>query len=150
MTSSACGNGVIWKVANAVNWLKGWGLLPLFRGSLAWGCPFGLRVEGEVYDGVWRGWVGRWGVAAVEGWVWSIEEYEGRPVARTEQGVILSLKAAAMPAIEYEGGKRSWDLVVDGLAVVLRLGWNGEERVVEMWSDGSGKWRILREREGEQ
>ena len=80
-------------------------------------------------------------------WVWSIEEYEGRPVARTEEGVKLNLRPAAMPAMEYEGGKRSWDLVVDGVAVVLRLGWDGEERVVEMWSDGSGRWRTLSKRE---
>ena len=147
MTNSKCGNAAIWKVAEAVSWLKGWGVVPSFNGSLAWGCPFGLRIEGAVYDSVWRGWVGKWGSGAAEGFVWSIEEREGGPVVQTEQGVMLNLKPAAMPARQYDRGKRSWDLVVEGLPMVLRLGWDGDERVVELWSELSGMWRTLRKRE---
>lgn len=50
---------------------------------------------------------------------------------------VMGLAVAAIDSVDYGEGKgRSVDVVVEGLEVMFRLGWKGQERVVEWWQDG--------------
>lgn len=47
----------------------------------------------------------------------------------------VPLVPGAMPPHKYDEGN-SVDLVVDGLELMLRLGWKEGSRVIEVWNNG--------------
>lgn len=131
MTNSASGNPAMWKLLHAIPYLKGW--LDISTGYTAEDfvgkAPF--RASAPV-DERWRDWIGRWDEK------WQIREENGQPVAGIEHGALLRLQAAAVPSKSYESERKSIDLLVDGLEVMLRLGFDGEKRIVELCNGATG------------
>lgn len=124
MTNSALGDVVHDQIAAAVAYLKGWPSVA--DGPVA--VPF--IDHSRVVDDRAREWVGKWGPGA-----WEIK-YENRSFTVSHWTTpSFTLLPGAVPAHRYEDG-RSIDLVADGLALMLRLGWEGGERAVEVWQDG--------------
>jgi hypothetical protein len=60
----------------------------------------------------------------------------GEPDLRFGEDVRVRLVPAAIPSVKYEGGRESIDLVLDGLEMMVRLGWKDGNRDVEVWYDG--------------
>jgi hypothetical protein len=56
---------------------------------------------------------------------------EGEPVLRFGN-VAVRLLTAAIPRVEYEGKAISIDLVLEGLEMMVRLGWEDGKRDVEL------------------
>ena len=126
MTSSALGWKALGKILNAVSFLKGWPSMassPHFPNFL----PF--RDHERVVDERAKAWCGEWGPGN-----WSVLDDE---VLWLKSGVFTSVRLlpAAIPPRVYDEGA-SIDLVADGLEMMLRLGWEDGQRVVELWQDG--------------
>ena len=61
---------------------------------------------------------------------------DGEPVLRFGTDMESRLVTAAIPGVEYAGKGESIDLVVEGLEMMLRLGWKDGKRDIELWCDG--------------
>jgi len=68
------------------------------------------------------------------------DDGRGKPVLQYGDGIKVNLVPAAMPRVDYvaEEGK-SIDLVLEGLEMMVRLGWKEGKRVVEVWNGGTGE-----------
>lgn len=75
---------------------------------------------------VWE--LGSWGAGN-----WSLVDENGLFV-KFGTSAKVSLVPAAMPPNIYEEGI-SIDLVVDGLEMMLSLGWKDRSRIIELWQD---------------
>lgn len=114
MTNSAEGDFVIWKLLQAIPYLKKWPEIPLPMGYPAI-VPLGAPKE-EVGGG-WKRWLGNWTCGKES---WSIQADEtGRPTIRYDELLPFPLVAAAMAA-KSDGGE-VMNLVVDGLEVLIQL-----------------------------
>ena len=132
MTNSAAGRTVWAKVFHAITYLKGWVSLPYFDG----GGPFGkipFCARGVKINERWVEWKGSWRDADKE---LALESNEDEPVLRFGKNVSARLVPAAIPSIEYAGSGRSIDLVLEGLEMMVRLGWKDGNRDIELWYDG--------------
>ena len=132
MTNSAAGLTVWAKVFHAITYLKEWVPLPYVPG----GGPFGkipFCARGVQIDKRWGEWKGSWRDAEKE---LVLESNEDEPVLRFGENVRARLVPAATPSIEYAGNGKSIDLVLDGLEMMVRLGWKDGNRDIEVWYDG--------------
>lgn len=141
MTNSFMGVPVVDKLVDAIAYLKGWPSVHI-SGALGTGdtTPFRAPKSVEVDHG-WNGWLNKkW---AKE---WDlVEDHNGLPAIEVP-GLHspLSLKPAAIPPREFDDGRKSIDLIFDGFQLMLRLTWDGDERVIELWNGGAGKHQTLK------
>jgi hypothetical protein len=132
MTNSAAGFTVWAKVFHAITYLKEWVSLPYVDG----GGPFGkipFCARGVEINERWVEWKGSWRDAEKE---LVLESNEDEPVLRFGKNVSARLVPAAIPSIEYAGNGKSIDLVLEGLEMMVRLGWKDGNRDIEVWYDG--------------
>ncbi|ETN45555.1 uncharacterized protein HMPREF1541_09387 [Cyphellophora europaea CBS 101466] len=134
MTNSASANPAMWKLLHAISYLKSWPEIPLFFMAADYKAPFRSLETG--YADSWKEWIGWWGK-------WQIAECSGMPVAGVD-GVLLNLRPAAIPARHYGGGQQSIDLLLDGTEQMLRLGFDGVKRIVELWNGSMGTCETLK------
>lgn len=135
MTNSASALPALWKLLHAIPFLKGWPDVPIMIGTGDFKAPFRADVE---VDDRWKEWIGSWTDR------WQIRQGEhGEAIAGVEDGVLLRLRTAALPAKKCDGGRTSIDLIVDGTELMLRLGFEDETRVVELCNGATGGSRIL-------
>ena len=132
MTNSAAGFTVLAKVFHAITYLKEWVSLPQVIG----GGPFGripFCARGVKINERWGEWKGSWRDSEKE---LVLESNEDEPVLRFGKNVSARLVPAAIPSIEYAGNEKSIDLVLEGLEMMVRLGWKDGNRDIEVWYDG--------------
>lgn len=132
MTNSAEGFTVWTKVFHAITYLKRWVSLPY----LASGSPYGkipFCALGAEIDARWGGWKGAWRDADKN---LVLEGNKDEPVLRFSEDISARLLPAATSSIEYGGNGKSIDLVLEGLEMMIRLGWKDGNRDIEMWYDG--------------
>ena len=132
MTNSKVGLTTWAKVFHAITYLKGWISLPNIMG----GGPFGkipLCARGVKINERWGEWKGSWSDGEKK---LALESIEGEPVLRFGENVIAKLVPAATPSIEYAEHGTSIDFVLEGLEMMVRLGWKDENRDIELWYDG--------------
>lgn len=131
MTNSAVGFNLCAKIFHAITYLKGWASLP----NIVGGGPFGkipLCARGVEINKRWSEWKGSW--RDVEELV--LESNQDEPVIRFGNSVSARLVPAAIPSIEYADHEKSIDLVLEGLEMMVRLGWKDGNRDIELWYDG--------------
>ncbi|MCJ1292746.1 hypothetical protein MMC34_004299 [Xylographa carneopallida] len=134
MTNSPQGAELVIKIIIAAGYLMGW---PAFSPALGLAVSFTpLTAPGEVRAD-WKEWVGYWGDK------WHVLHGE-RPTLKFAYLPPVRLLPAAMTPRRYEDGKLSIDLVVEGLEVMLRLGWEKGERVMEVWPGQESEMDVLR------
>lgn len=126
MANSALGNRALGKILSAIAYLKGWPDVS----TLYMEVPFVDRQK--IIQDRARQWCGSWGTGK-----WSLVDENGLFV-RFGASVKMPLVAAAIPPNVYEEGD-SIDLVVDGLEMMLRLGWKDGSRMIELRQDGQSK-----------
>lgn len=145
MTNSDVGLKGGTKILHAITWLKGWPGVDGFEGILGLTTPWQAK-SGTFVDGMWKGWLGvKWSEE------WELMEGEdGGPVVRLSgcERVVHRMVPAAMPGKKYEGGKRSVELMFEGLRMMMRFGWDGNERIVEILNDGREERTVLRSSDG--
>lgn len=122
MANSALGDRAIGKILSAIAYLKGWPDVS----SAYMEVPFMDRQKS--IDDRAKQWCGTWGPGS-----WSLVDEDGLFV-KFGTSVKLSLVPAAISPNVYEEGT-SIDLVVDGLEMMLRLGWKEGSRIIELWQD---------------
>ncbi|KAF8859953.1 beta-lactamase/transpeptidase-like protein [Acephala macrosclerotiorum] len=121
MTSSRLGSVVYQKIVAGIAYLKNLPVIPELQGV-----PFMDRKKG--IDERAKEWCGTWGPGD-----WTLGDSGGLFI-QCGAFPALSLIPAALPPYTYEQGD-SIDLVVDGLEMMLRLGWKDNSRIVEVWQD---------------
>ncbi|MCJ1434953.1 hypothetical protein MMC27_004323 [Xylographa pallens] len=138
MTNAPRGADAVAKIALAAGYLRAW---PAFPPALAWAADsIPLVAPGEASDG-WEEWAGDWGDK------WHVLRGE-RPALKFAYLPPVRLLPAAVVPRTYDGERRSIDLLAEGLEVLLRLGWEGGERVVEVWPGREGGADVLRRTDG--
>lgn len=123
MTSSVLADRVVQKILQAIAYFKGWP-------SLRPGVPFLDRsrsIDGRAKHWCGDGRPGDWRL---------IEEDEGGISVQYGSLPATPLMPGVMPPHKYDEGY-SIDLVADGLELMLRLGWKGGSRVIEVWHNAS-------------
>ncbi|MCJ1390125.1 hypothetical protein MMC18_002983 [Xylographa bjoerkii] len=121
MTNSPQGAEMFIKIAQATGYLMGWPAFPIVLTFDTGTIP--LAALGEVREG-WKEWVGYWGEK------WHILHGESPTLKFAYLPPVRLLPAAVAPR-KYEEGT-SIDLVAAGLKIMLRLGWEKGERIVEV------------------
>lgn len=141
MTNAASGEQVTHRILQAISYLKGWPeghdgqhlFHYAFNASVPFRAPASLLKRDT---GSWKEWLG------ISSKVWHLSEDEqGQPVAgmKVDQGevITLNLRPAATPPRRYGDGRESIDMVLDGLEIMFRFGWDGSERIIEVWNGSS-------------
>ncbi|KAG0645505.1 hypothetical protein D0Z07_8739 [Hyphodiscus hymeniophilus] len=132
MTNSAAGFTIWAKVFHAITYLKGWPSLPYTIGGSPVGkipfCAYGVKIDER-----WIDWMGSWLDQENE---FVLESNGNEPVLRYGSNVVTRLVPAAIPSIEYAERERSIDLVLEGLEMMIRLGWKDGKGGIELWYDG--------------
>ena len=123
MINSALGNRAMGKILSAIAYLKGWPDMATMYMEV----PFMDRHK--TIDDKARQWCGNWGPRN-----WSLVDENGLFV-KLGAALKMPLVPAAIPPNEYKEGK-SIDLVVDGLEMMLRLGWKEGQMIIELRQDG--------------
>ncbi|EHK49508.1 uncharacterized protein TrAtP1_010742 [Trichoderma atroviride] len=113
MTNSAEGDFVIWKLLQAIPYLKKWPQIPLPMGYPA---IVPLGAPKEQVDGGWRRWLGNW-TCGKNGWGIQADE-AGRPTVQYGELLPFPLVVAAMAE---KGSEEGMNFVVDGLEVLIQL-----------------------------
>jgi CubicO group peptidase (beta-lactamase class C family) len=126
MVNSALGERVIGKILSAIAYLKGWPdvsttymEVPLVDGH-------------KSIDDRALNWCGNWGPGK-----WTLVDDNGLFV-KFGSSAKMPLVSAAIPPITYDEGQ-SIDLVVDGLEILLRLGWKDGSRIIKLRQDRETK-----------
>jgi CubicO group peptidase (beta-lactamase class C family) len=116
MTNSAEGDVAIWKLLQAIPYLKNWPEIPLPIGY-ANILPLGAPKE-EIAVG-WERWSGNWTCGKKN---WSLQaDNTGRPTLQYDQLLPFPLVTAAMPNTKSDIKTHAINLMVDGLEVMVRL-----------------------------
>ena len=122
MTNSAQGFELSLKIVMAATCIKNWPAFP--PRSILGLVPFASWIA---VDARWEEWAGKWSKD------WEILLGEGRvPMVKFQRLAPLRLYSASVPAKMYQEGS-SIDLVVGGLEMMFRLGWEEGKRIVELW-----------------
>lgn len=127
MTNGFEGADVCAKVVHTVAYLKGWPYI----GTLEQNSQVAIPVKdiSRSIDPRWEEWVGEW----AEGW--KIEKGEdGTPRARFGELEALKLVPAALPPAKGGDKGPSIDFLVDGLSIMLRFHFVGDEEAIEVWN----------------
>lgn len=149
MTNAATGNAVLWRIIHAITYLKGWPQGSSFYGNQPPAVPFRAPINTtDVSDSAWKEWIGWWSDTGRDAnpTKWRIaQDGNGRAVAGIDGlgEARLCLRPAAVPAMRYGEGKESIDLLLDGTEIMLRLGWDKSERIVEVWNEAVGESTTL-------
>lgn len=148
MTNSGLGGRTYAKLLQAICFLKGWPAHDEMGGLTGIGTPY-PALAGPPVPSYWREWMG-----THRSDVWRLVEYPdtGLPAVRlTDSGLVLRLVPAATPSKEYKNGRRSIELLFEGLRLMIRLCWDGDEMIVEFVNDGKETRTVLRgSKEGEK
>lgn len=123
MTSSALGINVYSKVLQAIPYLKGW---PSITASPY--VPFfdpAREIDGRAAE-----WVGAW-----DSGQWELLGNENGMAIKYGPAVQVKLLPAAIAPHQYAEGP-SIDLVLQGLEMMLRLGWKDGSRIIDVWQNG--------------
>lgn len=116
MTNSAEGEIVVWKLLQAITYLKKWPEIPLPIGYERF-LPLGAPKE-EI-GAAWKRWIGNWTCGKRS---WSIQADEtGRPAIQYDQLPPFPLVVAAMSDAESDGKGQAINLMVDRLEVLVQL-----------------------------
>ncbi|KAL7784922.1 beta-lactamase/transpeptidase-like protein [Trichoderma ceciliae] len=116
MTNSAEGDIAIWKILQAIAYLKKWPEIPLPLGY-ARILPFGAPKE-EIATG-WKRWLGNWTCGKKN---WSVQAGEtGQPTLQYDQLLPFPLVVAAMSDVKSDGETQDVNLMVDGLEVLVHF-----------------------------
>ena len=144
MTNSALGIEAYNKLVLAITFLKKWPSGPMgFGGSDFDYAPF---TYDATIDARWKDWVGDW--VEVEQneasghsepndqrTCWSLRSHDDLPVLQYRNLPSINLYTAAVPPSFFPEGKgESIDLVLNGLQMMLRLGWKADKRTIELWT----------------
>lgn len=114
MTNSAEGEIAVWRLLQAITYLKKWPEIPLPMGYPRV-IPF--RAPKEEIGTQWKRWLGNWTCGKKS---WSIEADEnGQPALRYDQLLPLPLVAAAMSYTRRDGKTQATNLMVDGLEALV-------------------------------
>ncbi|KAL7942789.1 beta-lactamase/transpeptidase-like protein [Trichoderma barbatum] len=114
MTNSLEGDVVIWKLLQAIAYLKKWPEIPLPLGYTKV-MPFIAPKQGISTQ--WKNWLGNWSCGKKS---WSIEaDVNGRPVVRYDHLPPFQLVPAAMSDTIRNGKSQVNNLLVDGLDVLV-------------------------------
>jgi len=136
MTNSSLGSPLISKIMHSITFVKQWVQIPVYWfGYLDAEIPF--VADGDKVEEEWKEWTGTWG----EEWVLE-GDTEEHPIVRYRKETLVKLLPAAIPSMEYEEG-RSIDSVLEGLEMMMRLGWTKGKRVVELWQGALGSITVL-------
>ncbi|KAL7931289.1 beta-lactamase/transpeptidase-like protein [Trichoderma chlorosporum] len=114
MTNSAEGDVLVWKLLQAIAYLKKWPEIPLPRGYPRV-LPF--RAPKAEIGTQWKRWLGHW-TCGEESWSIEADENE-RPVMRYDQSPPFPLVPAAMSATIRDGKTQAVNLMVDGLDILI-------------------------------
>ena len=152
MTNSALGTETHNKLVQAIAFLKNWPLAPatLRAGNV----PFASTTT--TIDTRWREWAGKWGEQSEQSEQsdpsnhnhWTLLERNGLPILQFKNLPPRVLRPAAIPPHLYPKGN-SIDLVIDGLYMMLRLGWKDDNRILELWNGDVSVLERGRAKEGE-
>ncbi|MCJ1383028.1 hypothetical protein MMC17_006141 [Xylographa soralifera] len=134
MTNSPRGAEVVIKIAQAAGYLMEWPAFPIALGMDTDIIP--LVASGEVSED-WKDWAGYWGDK------WHILRGE-RPTLKFAYLPPVRLLPAAVAPRKYDHDVLSIDLVAEGLEVMLRLGWEKGERIIEIRPGQESDADILR------
>ncbi|KAL6900492.1 beta-lactamase/transpeptidase-like protein [Trichoderma evansii] len=116
MTNSAEGDFAIWKLLQAIPYLKKWPEIPY---PIGYPTIVPLGAPGEEVNVGWRRWLGNWTCGKKS---WSIQDDEfGRPTIQYDQLSPFLLVVAAMADAKDGRGTEVTNLVVDGLEVLIQL-----------------------------
>lgn len=141
MTNSILGGRSYVKLLQAICFLKGWPAHDEMGGLTGIGTPYPAPVDTPVPP-YWKEWMGgSWSD------VWTLIEHPetGLPAVRLAgSGVVHRLIPAATPSKKYEDGRRSIELLFEGLRLMVRLCWDGDERIVEFVNDGKETRTVMR------
>jgi CubicO group peptidase (beta-lactamase class C family) len=156
MTNSALGTDVCWKIMHAIGYLRGWPgaeARELGNGLGGQSVPLADR---KADTGGWHDWEGSWELIVDEdekqmkaGLKLSLEEdTDGLPAVMMEHlPRIRLLRAAISPTVSGKADRPNLCLVVDGLDVMLELGYDeGGKPRMELWpgfNEGVYKCRML-------
>lgn len=141
MTNSIIGNDVIWKVIHAVSYLQGWLEVPRSYGSGEGVVPF-ILPDTEAGRG-WEAWIGSWRDGRSVLRIATAED--GRPVVRYAELPPANLLPAAMPPVKHSRDDHYSAWRVEGLSMMLRLGFADKIKVVELWNGFKFQVTILKE-----
>lgn len=123
MINSALGDRAMGKILSAIAYLKGWPDVSKMYKEV----PFMDRHK--IIDDRALQWCGNWGPGN-----WSLVDRNGLCV-KFGASIEMPLVPAAIPPVVYKEG-RSIDLVVDGLEMMLRLGWKNGLMIIKLQQDG--------------
>ncbi|KAJ9616722.1 hypothetical protein H2200_000441 [Cladophialophora chaetospira] len=145
MTNSALGQDVYLKVIQAVAYLRGWPGRDVLGLHEIGNAVIPLSLSNHQIDADWEDWEGRWEVFGGKdqtdekdvrrGQVLEIAELQGKPCLKLDYLPYMQLVQAAMPPVRYEKeAKQGIDLVVDGLDMMVSLGYNDAgECELQIW-----------------
>ena len=143
MSNSAMGTELCHRLILAIAYLRGWPgreVVALEEGNKQ-AIPL-VDVRAKI-DDAWREWKGKWTVVAEEGdsssksdqLVEIVEDEQGGPHVKFGKMPSMRLLKAATPTIKFgRDGKNGIDLVVEGMDMMVALGFNDEgKRSMEIW-----------------
>lgn len=122
MANSNLGELAIGKILSAIAYLKGWPIMS------SWYTVVPFVDRDKSVDQRAKDWSGDWGPGN-----WSLV-YENGLFLKLGNSTKACLVPAAIPPNVYEK-ETSIDLVVDGLEMMLRLGWKEGSRIIELWQN---------------
>ncbi|RFU75928.1 beta-lactamase [Trichoderma arundinaceum] len=116
MTNSAEGDTVMWKLLQAIPYLKDWPEIP-FPLGYANVVPFELPRE-EI-AAKWKHWIGNW-TCGRKDWIVQADE-AGHPTIQYDQLPPFPLVAAAMAGVKSDSKPETLNLIVNGLEVLVQF-----------------------------
>lgn len=144
MTNSARGSLVYLRLLSSIAYLKGWSIpSDKLLGDTYTLMPLPAAQQWPV-DDTWEAWTG-------ESWAkdWIIAKgKDGGPVAGIDKTVLVKLLPAAIPSKIYPNGKSSVDFVMDSISIMLRLGWEKDDRIIEVCNWGRMDVTVIHKKDG--
>ncbi|KAH8895812.1 beta-lactamase/transpeptidase-like protein [Thozetella sp. PMI_491] len=132
MTNSCEGAEGAMKIVEAIGYLKGWPNHPQITAA-RW-VP--LQAVGTETPTDWKEWTGTW--VDDDKRVFTVAHNSaGQPTFLFAKLPPLRLVPAAIVPEVYSGKGSSIDLRIPALEMMIRLGWNGEARIVQVWYGGN-------------
>ncbi|KAL3421583.1 beta-lactamase [Phlyctema vagabunda] len=138
MTNSATGISVIWKILNAIAYIKGWSATgevgKILRKAEAT-IPF-ASID-KFLNPSWEIWIGDWSDD------WKIEKGENGNGIAVFGGLRVNLVPAATPVDKDLNGSHL-DVLLQGLEIMLRMGTDEKGRLIEIYDGGNGRITLVR------
>lgn len=151
MTNSEEGYPVLRKLMHAIAYAKKWPTLRSAYGVKEVEIPFcasypvasntTATAKNHAKDD-WKQWTGKWKGREQE---YIIQETgNGVPEIVFQKLPGVRLRPAALPAVTDAEGRLCLDYVLEGLEIMIRMKWEGVEKVLEVWDGVKGTAFVLR------